>query len=201
MRSIRLRILSFAIGLLLIATGAQAQLLNPGFEQGVDPGGSLRLYQGSQDIIGWTVTGDVLQYGGTDWAAEQGARSVGLYDPLFPGIKSAIWQRFGTTPGAEYVVLFWYAPAPLSGPTLNRYLTVRAAGGEVVFHTIGIGSTSAPGWRQGSVAFTATADSASLEFANVYDGQKGGLLVDNVLVTAPVPVRASTWGQIKTRYR
>ena len=201
MRDLRLCILSFAIGLSLIATGAQAQLLNPSFEQGVDPGGSLRLFHGSQDIIGWTVSGDVLQYGGTDWAAEHGERSVGLYESLFPGIKSAIWQRFRTTPGAASVVLFWYAPAPLSGPTLNRFLTVRVAGREVVFHTTGIGSTSAPGWRQGSMAFTATADSTSLEFANVYDGQKGGLLVDDVLITAPVQVRTSTWGQTKIRYR
>ena len=200
MHAPRARIHALVLGLLLASAPARAQLLNPNFEAGDNPGGSLLLLQGSQAIAGWSVSGTGLYYAGTDWAPSDGARSVGLY-LNGPGGRSAISQRFPTPPGTAYVVLFHYAPAPLSGPLLHRELRVRAAGQEAAFSTQGVGTAGNPGWRLGTWTFSAVGDSTTLEFANEYDSYSGGVLLDGVLVTTPLPARRSSWGVIHDLYR
>ena len=104
MTAFRSSLVASSLLLVLAASSARAQLLNPSFEEGTDPGGDTLVLHGSTAITGWTVSGDVVTYGGTDWAAEQGTRSVGLYSALraWPGFTSAIAQRFPTVPGDLY---------------------------------------------------------------------------------------------------
>lgn len=191
--------------LLLVSLPARAQLINAGFEQGPapqSPQGSVTLYNASTAVPGWVVTGDLVLYGRTDWAAQEGASSIGLYDASFPFVHPAIAQTFASVPGTSYTVTFWYAPAPLSGPMFGRNLAVRAAGQEFPFSTSDQGApASAPTWRMGTVSFTATSTSTMLEFANVGDGQKGGLVLDNVQMSGVVATRPTSWGRVKALFR
>ncbi len=200
MRGWVLAMIAASLSLVLFAAPAFAQLLNPGFERGSEPSGSIKLVQGSQAIESWTVTGDAVFYAGTDWASAEGARSVGLYTGS-PASRSAISQRIPTIPGAIYVLIIAFAPAPLNGPCIHRELTVRAAGQTGTFATVGVGTATDPAWRDGSWTFTAIADSTTLELANDYDSRNCGILVDRVRVDTPLPVRRTSWGTLRRRYQ
>lgn len=185
----------------LAATASAQFIFNNSFEAGPDPGASLELPHGSQAIVGWTVTGDAVTYGGTAWAAGEGSRSVGLYTAQTSATTSAITARFASLAASLFEVLFLYAPAPLNGPATDRSLIVRVNGQAQTFTMTGVGTPTDPGWRLGTLGFTAVGDSTTLEFANDQDPQHGGVLVDAVRVIGGDPTMRESWGHLRARFR
>jgi hypothetical protein len=196
----RRRGLAMVIGVMLAGPAAGAEIENPGFESGRDPGSIARLEARSPAISGWRITGTAVHYARTGWGAAEGSRSVGLHTGDTER-HSGIAQKLSTTPGVEYVLTFSYAPAPFAGTCAPRELTIRAAGQSTAVTVKGKGSAAAPGWRSGSWRFTAVEPFTTLEFANEQGAHACGVLVDRLGLEAFESDRRGAWGAVRSIYR
>jgi choice-of-anchor C domain-containing protein len=156
---------------------------NGGFELGPNPGARMSLASGSTAIQSWTVMTAAIDYVGTEWAAEEGAKSVALNGTTPGGIA----QSFATISGAPYTVKFFQSGDPNIEPFIMT-LRVSAAGQHQDFsfdaeHVWPWGM----GWAENTFAFTANAATTTLQFTSLIAGANGPA-IDSVVVTGPSPV-------------
>lgn len=139
-------------------------------------------------IPGWVQTG-----GGVDWhdntsnpaepAAQDGVHTIDLIGNADAG---AIEQAVPTTPGAQYVLTFWYAGHPycISNNGSGTASATAAAGSSSVAVTAG--PTNA--YTLVTLTFTGAAGSTTtISFASLTGYGCGGVLIDNVSVEAVGP--------------
>ncbi len=171
------------------ATLAFSGLTNGSFETGayVDGGaGFEQLNAGDTSIDGWTVDSGSVDWIGTYWPAQDGAKSIDM-----SGVDAgAISQTFATTIGNTYTVSFYLAGNPADAPTVKT-LDVGATGGTVSHYTFDTtGSTLANmNWTAESYSVLATTTSTTLSFVSTTPGAFGPA-IDNVVVTETVPTKS-----------
>ena len=166
------------IAALALPVAAQAaSFQNGSFETGPTPGGFTTLGAGNTSVAGWTVGGDSIDYIGTYWNAQDGARSIDLAGNG-PGSVS---QTFDTVLNGKYRVTFWLAGNTDGPPPVKS--TVVSAGGPGTTYTFDTTGDAIPGldWKQYSYNFTAGGTSTTLSFAAGDAGPYGAAL-DNVSV-------------------
>ncbi len=178
--------LGLAVALALPVAANAAIFTNGSFETGPNPGGFSTLFNPSTAISGWVVGGHSVDYIGSYWQPQDGARSVDLSGNA-PG---SLAQTFDTVNGVTYAVSFWLAGNPDGGPTVKP-LSVDVGGGATnFFFDITGASRGAMNWVQKTYLFTASGASTTLTLAS-NSGSAYGPALDNVSVVA-VPEPA-TW--------
>lgn len=186
--------------LLLGAAGSHAMaasiIENGSFERGIDPGSFVTVPGGdTTSIAGWTVGGDSVDYIGSYWQPQNGARSIDM-SGNGPGTLS---QSFATVAGQNYVVSFWIAGNP-DGPPPTKMIDAEVSSNLISFiadpvytFTVGGHTRDNMGWVQESFGFTGTG-SDTLTFTEL-GGTAYGTALDNVSVSAvPLPASAPMFG-------
>ncbi|MBD1833028.1 choice-of-anchor C family protein [Cyanobacteria bacterium FACHB-472] len=161
------------------ATRTRNLIINGSFQNGPNPGQSLKLNPGSTAIQGWVVTRAPIDYVGTLWQAANGDRSLDLDGAGAGGIA----QTFDTVPGESYVVTFSLAGNPLGAPPI-KLLGVTAAGqsANFAFNISGRTPTNM-GWETKRWMFMAQSNKTTLEFFSLNtSGGSWGPALDSVLV-------------------
>jgi choice-of-anchor C domain-containing protein len=171
-----------------------ATIVNGGFENGTNPGGSFITVPGGNTtaITGWKVGGASVDYIGGYWQPQEGSRSVDLAGS---GIGS-IAQDILTAAGQRYRVTFWVARNPDSG--IDPRTGFVDVGGTATQYSF----TNAPStranmkWQQKTYEFIAAGASTTLRFSAdpATSQQFFGLALDNVSIAA-VPEPA-TWAMM-----
>ena len=133
-------------------------------------------------IIGWTVGGTSVDYGGSYWQAQSGNRSIDL-----AGMgDGSLSQTFSTTAGKAYQVSFWIARNPDNG--VNPRTGFVDVGRPAMKLTFSNGATTATamGWTQEFLNFTATGPTTTVTFASdpATSQTYFGLALDNIAVNA-----------------
>ncbi len=174
------------VALALHGSAHAAPFTNGSFETGPAPGSFINLAAGNTGITGWTVRPSNIDYIGTYWTAEDGARSLDLSG----GAPGGIEQTFDTVPGMAYTVTFFLAGNMECGSTVKG-LDVGATGNPSAHYTFDTtGHTvSAMGWQQQTYAFTAAGTSTTLYFQSTEPSACGPAL-DNVSVVQIEPIPA-----------
>ena len=169
----------------LVATSAHAANLikNGGFELGPNPGARMVIPAASTAIQNWTVVTNAIDYVGTEWAAQEGAKSVALNGSA-PG---TIEQSFATVAGTPYTLKFFQSGDPGIEPFIMT-VRVRAAGQQQDFsfdaeHVWPWGM----GWAENTWVFNATSTTTTLQFTSLIAGGNGPA-IDSVVVTGASPV-------------
>ena len=164
------------------ALAAFAGANNGSFENGsyVDGGGGYQtLNVGATALTGWTISAGSVDWIGSFWTSQNGARSVDL-----SGVDAgAISQHLLTTIGKTYSVTFYLAGNPAGTPAVKN-LTVSATGAtsaSYTFDTTGH-STTSMGWTLKEYAFSATSADTLLTFTSLTTTSAGPAL-DNIVVT------------------
>jgi choice-of-anchor C domain-containing protein len=172
----------------------QANLITNGsFEEGTEaPGSSWRvLYAGedsADDITGWIVTTESIDWYGTCWTPAEGKRSIDLSGNRSGALTST---PFKTIPGLDYEVVFYMSGNfdPNFTGDKSKTLIVSAASQSWPFTFIKPDdwSTSNMNWQKIIWTFTANADFTELTFASS-SGSACGPAIDNVSVMlVPLP--------------
>jgi choice-of-anchor C domain-containing protein len=163
-----------------------AAFTNGSFETGPapPPGLFIGLGAGDTSITGWTVRPVNIEYIGSYWTAEDGARSLDLSGATAGGIE----QTFDTTPGRTYIVTFYLAGNPTCAPFV-KHLDVGATGSSTAHYTFDVTGhdISSMGWHQESYNFVATGTSTTLFFQS-QDFSTCGPALDNVSVAVVPPI-------------
>jgi len=151
-------------------------------------------YGAINSIPRWTVGGD-----GVDWhdssigppagepIAGDGSRAVDLNSVvgLNPGTIS---QTIASTPGAPYVMKFFYSAHPYGGCNPGPRPMLASAGSASLVVTPDPVSEGYVGginvWHRASLSFTATSSSTTILFASRVGNTCAGPLVDKVVVEA-----------------
>ncbi len=187
----------------LPATAAPNLVQNGSFEVGY-PGDNvcgINWYEVGYDcnpsdtsIPGWVQTG-----GGIDWhnntsdplepAAQDGIHTIDLIGYNDAG---AIEQAVPTTPGALYILSFWYAGHPVCISTNGSgTASATAAAGS---SSINVTSGPTNVYTRVTLPFTGAAGTTTISFTSLTNFGCGGVLIDNVSVE-PLP---TTEDQCKT---
>jgi hypothetical protein len=190
-----------AAATLSVASSAQATinlLVNPGFENGVAPGGSTTLAAGdTTSITGWRVVGGGVNYvDNSVWAPAAGNRSIEL---LSNG--GGIVQRvYGFVPGKLYVVRFNVSADPFNTSLVPKAVsyTVSVTGGaalnSIYTYNPGVNTSTTMAYSQQAYTFVASSTFQDLQFRA--GGRNGafGPVIDSVSVSLiPEP---STWAML-----
>jgi choice-of-anchor C domain-containing protein len=166
--------------LALPATLQGAAFTNGSFETGPPPPPGLftTLGAGDTSITGWTVRPTNIEYIGSYWTAEDGARSLDLSGGTAGGIE----QTFDTTTGTRYIVTFYLAGNPTCAPII-KHVDVGATGNATAHYTFDVTGhdISSMGWQRESYTFVANGTSTTLFFQS-QDFSTCGPALDNVSV-------------------
>lgn len=170
---IAIRILGVLAGLLL-ATGAQANLIvNGGFEDNNVAAGNWA-YFSSSSVNGWD--GDNIEIwdnlGGV--VAPEGTQHAELNAHPFDGTVFSVFQSFATVIGQTYDVSFFYSARSSS----NEQFSFSAGSLAAILNDHVVGS-----WKQYTGSFVATGTSSTITFTS-YDNSTVGNFLDDVVVTA-----------------
>ncbi len=150
-------------------------LVNPGFEEGREPGSYRTESVGSTDIPGWTVTLGTVDVCGPLCGCVEGRRCIDL-DGTTAG---ALAQTFPTQAGKKYRLSFAEGANFYAGPTVKKFY-VKVAGQLAIFS---YDTRTTKGWHTETWEFSANSDETSLEFASLDPEESGaGVLLDNVSV-------------------
>lgn len=191
----RLAWLCTAVAFVLAGSAYGAVFTNGSFEAGsIDPGVFTTLGTGSTTITGWTVRSAGIDYIGTYWVAQDGARSVDLSATAAGGVE----QTFDTETGVHYTVTFYFAGNPTGCGAAVKGMDVGATGNPSQHYTFDVtGHTQASmGWRKETYAFVAAGTSTTLFFQST-ENSGCGPAVDNVsMVTHPVPALSPAIGAV-----
>jgi len=127
---------------------------NGGFERGPDPGAWRLLRPGQDELEGWAVSRDSVDYIGDAFPAAEGQRSLELTGNGAGGISQVVPTR----PGIEYRVSFALAANPW-GPA--GAFVLRAGAGDASHFFVAIHGDAAADVDWGAVAFDFLAEEAS----------------------------------------
>ncbi|KYF83867.1 hypothetical protein BE20_00030 [Sorangium cellulosum] len=161
-------------------------------------------YGATNSLPGWTVGGD-----GVDWhdsssgprggepSAVDGARTVDLNSAV--GLNAGtISQTIASTPGAKYVMTFFYSAHPYGGCYPGPRPMLASAGSASLVVTPDPVSEGYSGginvWHSASLPFTATSTSTTISFASLVGNTCAGPLVDKVVVEALPIINVDTTG-------
>lgn len=181
-----------AVGLLVAgsAHGAGSLIVNGSFEDSPAVQAYLNIVGGGSSIKGWTVTGEGIDLvASAYWQSSDSIRSLDLDGSARsratpPFCHGGVAQTFATKPGTGYMVTFDMAGNPARAP-IQKPMRVSAAGQSMEFKfDITRKGFRDMGWLPMSWAFTANADSTTLEFTSLtVPPQTGfGPAIDNVAV-------------------
>lgn len=175
----------FAAPVAIAAPMLDPILINGSFEIGPPPFGNhdVDIPGGSTAITGWTATGGGVDLLEDPWDVSDGLRAVDL-DLRSPG---GIEQRFTTSVGQRYQVLFDLSGNPEGGPQVKQMrVTAGSFSEDFAFDSVGQTIDSLI-WQRTAFSFTASDDFTTLSFASLSPaGSAYGALIDNVSVD-PVP--------------
>ncbi len=159
----------------------EVEIRNGSFEQGPVPGRLLSLRAGPDQLPGWVIGGQGVDYIGTLWQpGDSQQRSLDL-NTSGPG---SIQQTIKTVPGATYRVTFMMAGNPKAGqPPETKTLKVHATGSSEALFSFSVWrkSLGAMGWVMKTYLFTATSDKTVLKFQSTTPGAAGPA-IDNVRI-------------------
>lgn len=176
-------LLAAVAAIALVPTGANAaEFINGSFENGSLPNPTFSTVAGgnSSSINGWLVTGNSVDYIGSYWAAQDGARSIDLNGNGLGGIQ----QTFDTVVGQLYNISFWLAGNTDGAPTTKSVkVTAGNASSIFTFDTTGFSAPANMGWKNYTFQFKATGTSTLLSFESL-DATAYGASLDNVSVSA-----------------
>lgn len=169
------------------ATGANAATIaNGSFEQPAAYSGPFTTYSaGSGQLQGWTINSGSVDLINTLWQHSDGSYSLDMDGNAPASISQDI---SGLTIGQSYTVLFDLASNPDTNGSVFKTLTVAAGldAQRFTFDRTGR-TTSDMGWVTETFAFTAMAETETLEFMSTSANGAYGPALDNVRF-APVPV-------------
>jgi len=184
-------LLAIATSVLFVPGGmvCAASFINGSFEQSTTYPEAIvnfvGLPPGNTAINGWTVLSTNLDYIGTLWVAEDGARSLDLNGNDVGGIA----QTFDTVAGHRYQVSFYLAGNPAGLPTVKT-IEVAATDNAAMdyFFDVTGHSFASMGWTQEFYHFSASGSSVTLSFTSLSTTPSGanayyGPALDNVSVT------------------
>ncbi|MFZ5834161.1 MAG: choice-of-anchor C family protein [Pseudomonadota bacterium] len=160
-----------------------------------NPGVFTTLGNGNSSITGWTVGTGSIDYIGTLWQADDGARSIDLSG----GTLGRISQTFDTVIGGDYRVIFALAGNVDGGPAIKTG-TVSAGNAAQNFSFDATGFTRLNmGWIDVVFEFQAVAASTTLTFVSTTIDPNGpefyGPALDNVrLSRVPEPMTLGLLG-------
>ncbi len=161
-------------------------------------------YGATNSLPGWTVGGE-----GVDWhdsssgahggepSAGDGSRTVDLNSVV--GLSAGtISQTIASTPGAPYVMKFFYSAHPYGGCNPGpRPLLASAGSASLVVTPDPVGEGYVGGinvWHSASLSFTATSRATTISFASRVGDTCAGPLVDKVVVEALPIINVDTTG-------
>lgn len=178
--------------LVILALGAAAgpalaqSIVNPSYENGpAMTGGWTRIGLRSTVLDGWTVDRGNIDYVGTMWQADDGARSIDLNGDT----HGRIYQTLNTTPGMEYVVDF--ALSGNWGGVANKTVRVTAASYTALYTVNTSGNNGLNmNWVDRTFSFVAANPTTTIRFASQNRG-KWGTAIDDIKITA-IPAPASS---------
>ncbi len=184
------RILPVLAALAIAGSANAATIVNGSFEIGIpDPGSFATVPAGGSNIDGWTVGGAGVDYIGSYWVSQDGARSLDL-SALTAGSVS---QDIATDIGTTYVVSFYMSGNPDGAPDIKTL--TASAGSTSANYNVDTSTFATPDlvWTRYTLRFTALAAATTLTFGSADDSPWGPAL-DNITIAA-VP-EASTWGML-----
>ena len=174
--------LSAALALFASPANAATNLVSNGsFEFGINPGSftTVTAFDNSS-IVDWTVGSGSIDYIGSYWLAQDGARSIDLAGNALGTIS----QTLTTAISQAYTVNFWASKNP-DGGAPTRTGTVTFNGVPMTFQYSAANSLTNMMWQQYSYTFVATGTSTLLSFAaDISAGCCYGPALDNVSVAA-----------------
>lgn len=165
-------------------------LVNGSFEEGPRVSSFLNLPGGATTLRGWVVTGEGIDLVGAGyWLSSDGTYAIDLDGSARsrttpPHVRGGIAQTFATVAGRRYRVTFDLAGNP-NRPPARKPVRVSAAGQSAEFVFDATGKTGrSMGWVPTEWVFTATGDSATLEFASLTQSPETGYgaAIDRVAV-------------------
>jgi hypothetical protein len=190
-----------AAATLSVASSAQATinlLVNPGFENGINPGGSTTLVADDEtSITGWKVVGAGVNYVSEPfWDAAEGTRSIELLSN-----NGGIRQRvFGFTPGKRYILKFNVSADPANTSPVAKAVayTVSVTGGVAAadFYTFVPGTNAPNNMQYVAEEYSFIASQTYQDLLFKASGRNGafGPVIDSVSVSMiPEP---STWAML-----
>lgn len=188
-----------ALALLGASASAVNLIQNGSFEIGPDPGTFISLGNGNTSITGWTVGGAGIDYIGTYWQPQDGARSIDL-NQLNLGSVS---QQVTTVAGQLYRISFWMSGNPDGNNSNSQFLLNFNAFDTVNNATVFSQNASYQNphtrtnmlWEQRTFEFTASSSSTLLTFAGVAPPGAFGAALDNISMEAvPEPFTMALMG-------
>jgi len=195
----RLNRLLGALLVLGLASTAQAQVVNPGFETPVlAPGGIQQFTAASQGLPGWTVVGnDVLLIqtaysepsNGIQFNAGQGLNSLDLTGVGNSGITDGVTQIINTVVNQAYLIQFLVGRASGNPPGFVSPATVnfQVNNGPLFSFTNNDITPGQVNWKSFSAVFVATGTSTTIGFYNGTSGVPLYVGLDGVSIT-PVAI-------------
>jgi choice-of-anchor C domain-containing protein len=198
-RASRVSLMLAAVGVCALALGrpaaAQNLVTNGSFETGTNPGSFTTVGVGGTNITGWQVTSGTVDYIGTYWTAQDGARSIDLSGG---GNGTLAQQSIATINGQVYFVSFWMAGNP-DGIPLVKTLDATFGGTTQSFSFDVTGhDRNNMGWVNYSFYAAATGPSTTLSFLNTTTPASAfGPAIDNVSVSiVPEPEEYAVMGMV-----
>ncbi len=172
----------------------QNLLVNGSFEEPIVVNSSL--WDKFASVSGWTIAkvsdglGTTLELhrGWSSNVAADGAQ----YAELDGDHSTKIAQSVTTTPGAEYKLVWAFAPRQDTGANENK-LSIKVNGAEVATNgpATQSGAVAADDWTKTAVNFVATGTSTVIEFADAGNSDSYGTFLDNaqlcLVKEAPAP--------------
>lgn len=145
---------------------------------------------GGPTIPDWTITTNNVDIVSDLSSTPLAADGNQYLDLVGTGSTGGISQSFNTTLGQTYSLSFDYGNNPWSTSTASALINVLV-GGLTTTITHDTSTTSVINWTPFFATFVGTGDPMMLSFVNSVGGNNGGVLLDNISVTAtPLP---STW--------
>ena len=142
---------------------------------------------GGATIPGWTITTNNVDIVSDLTSTPLAADGNQYLDLVGTGSTGGIEQTFKTALGQTYTLSFDYGNNPWSTSTASALITILV-GGLTDFVTHTTSTTSDINWTPFSVTFVGTGNPMTLSFLTTVGSNSGGVLLDNISVTAtPLP--------------
>lgn len=139
----------------------------------------------STTISGWTVTAGNIDWIGTGlWEASDGNYSLDMTGTSMGTIS----QSFATQTGQQYNVFFDLAGNPGANGIVSLGVGIENGPWQSFSFDTSSQTVSDMGWVTHSWTFTAQAETTTLSFWNISGATNAGAALDNVSVTAAVPI-------------
>jgi len=207
----RLNRLLISLVVLGVASTAQAQVVNPGFESPVlasGPAGVQQFTVAGQGLPGWTVVGnDVLLIqttysepsNGITFNAGEGLNSLDLTGVGNSGMTNGVTQIINTVVNQAYLIQFLVGRASGNAPNFVSPATVtfNVNGGPLTSFTNTDTTAGQVNWKSFSTIFVATGSTTTIGFYNGTTGVPAYVGLDGITIASipePGPIALAAVG-------